>query len=118
MKISQNFVAFSEYMNFIIQKLKSKHTSLKKYTNCAKLTEQNYFFFSRFEGTRGENPQIFRTLAIGTIVLVVNFYKCYKSNVNPMSDVMSERARVQTNQTNHEINNADTTDGGKGTKGQ
>ena len=47
-------------------------------------------------------------LAIGTIVLVVNFYKCYKSNVNPMSDVMSERARVQTNQTNHEINNADT----------
>ena len=55
-------------------------------------------------------------LAIGTIVLVVNFYKCYKSNVNPMSDVMSERARVQTNQTNHEINNADTTDGGKGTK--
>ena len=57
-------------------------------------------------------------LAIGTIVLVVNFYKCYKSNVNPMSDVMSERARVQTNQTNHEINNADTTDGGKGTKGQ
>ena len=56
------------------------------------------------------------TLAIGTIVLVVNFYKCYKSNQNPMSDVMSERARVQTNQTNHEINNADTTDGGKGTK--
>ena len=33
-----------------------------------------------------------------------------------MSDVMSERARAQTNQTNHEINNADTTDGGKGTK--
>ena len=104
-------------MNFIIQKLKSKHTSLKKYTNCAKLTEQNYFFFSRFEGTRGENPQIFRTLAIGTIVLVVNFYKCYKSNQNP-NNVVSERTRVQTNQTNHEINNADTTDGGKGTKGQ
>ena len=37
--------------NFIIQKLKSKHTSLKKYTNWAKLTEQN---FSRFEGTREE----------------------------------------------------------------
>ena len=28
-------------VNFIIQKLKSKHTSLKKYTNRAKLTEQN-----------------------------------------------------------------------------
>ena len=51
-------------------------------------------------------------LAIGTIVLVVNFYKCYKSNQNP-NNVMSERTRVQTN---HEINNADTTDGGKGTK--
>ena len=35
-----------------------------------------------------------------------------------MSDVMSERTRVQTNQANHEINNADTTDGGKGTKSQ
>ena len=55
-------------------------------------------------------------LAIGTIVLVVNFYKCYKSNQNPMSDVMSERARFQINQTNHEINNADNTDGGKDTR--
>ena len=55
-------------------------------------------------------------LAIGTIVLVVNFYKCYKSNQNPISDVISERTRVQTNQTNHEINNADTTDGGKDDK--
>ena len=56
-------------------------------------------------------------LAIGTIVLVVNFYKCYKSNQNP-NNVVSERTRVHTNQTNHEINNADTTDGGKGTKSQ
>ena len=55
-------------------------------------------------------------LAIGTIVLVVNFYKCYKSNQNPISDVISERTRAQTNQTNHEINNADTTDGGKDDK--
>ena len=45
-------------MNFIIQKLKSKHTSHKKYTNWAKL------IFSRFEGTRGEKNQIFRTLAV------------------------------------------------------
>ena len=43
-------------VNFIIEKLKSKHTSLKKYTNWAKI------FFSRFEGTRGERNQIFRTL--------------------------------------------------------
>ena len=54
-------------------------------------------------------------LAIGTIVLVVNFYKCYKSNQNP-NNVMSERTRVQTNQLNHEINNADTTNGGKDAK--
>jgi hypothetical protein len=53
-------------------------------------------------------------LAIGTIVLVVNFYKCYKSN--HLNNVVSERTRVQTNQTNHEINNADTTDGGKDDK--
>ena len=45
-------------------------------------------------------------LAIGTIVLVVNFYKCYKSNQNP-NNVVSERTRVQTNQTNHEINIAE-----------
>jgi len=57
------------------------------------------------------------TLAIGTIVLVVNFYKCYKSNQNPISDVISERTRAQTNQTNHEINNADTTDGGSLARG-
>jgi len=56
-------------------------------------------------------------LAIGTIVLVVNFYKCYKSNQNPISDVISERTRAQTNQTNHEINNADTTDGGSLARG-
>ena len=47
-------------VNFIIQKLKIKHTSLKKYTNWAKLSEQNYLiktniFFSRFEGTTGES---------------------------------------------------------------
>ena len=35
---------FGIIVNFIIQKLKSKHTSLKK------------TFFSRFEGTRGEKP--------------------------------------------------------------
>ena len=42
---------FDIIVNFIIQKLKSKHTSLKKYANWAKL-----IYFSRFEGTRGENP--------------------------------------------------------------
>ena len=37
-------------MNFIIRELKSKHTSLKKYTNWDQLIS----FFSRFEGMRGE----------------------------------------------------------------
>ena len=45
-------------MNFIIQNTKSKHTSLRKYTNWAKLPEQNQYVFSRFEGTRGEKTNI------------------------------------------------------------
>ena len=32
---------FDIIVNFIIQKLKSKHTSVKKYTNWEKLTQQN-----------------------------------------------------------------------------
>ena len=48
---------FDIIVNFIIQKLKSKRTSLKKYTNY-KLSKTK-IFFSRFEGTRGENNQIF-----------------------------------------------------------
>ena len=44
-------------MNFIIQKLKSKHTSLKK---IYKLSKTN-IVFSHFEGTRGEKKQIFCT---------------------------------------------------------
>ena len=43
-------------MNFIIQKLKSNFLQ-KIY----KLSKTN-IFFSRLEGTRGENTQIFRTL--------------------------------------------------------
>ena len=35
------FPLCNKIVNFIIQKLKSKHTSLKKYKNGAKLTEQN-----------------------------------------------------------------------------
>ena len=54
-----NYVIFDIIANFIIQKLKSKHTFLKEYTNQAKLTA---IFFSGFEGTRGEKTQIFRTL--------------------------------------------------------
>ena len=45
-------------VNSIIQKLKSKHTSLKKIYQLSKTD----IFFSRFEGTRGEKTQIFRTL--------------------------------------------------------
>ena len=36
-----NYVKKNIIVNFIIQKLKSKRTSLKKYTNWAKLIEQN-----------------------------------------------------------------------------
>ena len=67
-------------VNFIIQKLKSKHTSLKKYTNWDKLS----IFFSCFEGTRGEKTQIFRLLVSCTtlffylssvrIIRVMGFY--------------------------------------------
>ena len=49
-------------MNFIIQKLKSKHTSLKKYTNWARLTEQNYIHFLSFRGNERRKKQIFRIL--------------------------------------------------------
>ena len=44
-------------MNFIIQKLKSKHTSLKKYSNWAKLI----YFYLVLREREGKN-QIFRTL--------------------------------------------------------
>ena len=45
-------------MDFIVQKLKSKHTSNKKYLY--KLRKTNTFF-SHFEGMRGGKTQIFRT---------------------------------------------------------
>ena len=50
-----NYVKNNMIVNFIIQRLKSKHTSLKKYTNCAKLI----YFLSHFEGTRGEKTKYF-----------------------------------------------------------
>ena len=39
--------------------MKSELTSLKKYSNRAKLTEQTNIFFSCFEGTRGEKNKYF-----------------------------------------------------------
>ena len=42
----------------IWQKLKSKHTSLKKYTKFFSVC----IFFSHFEGTRRDKNQTFRTL--------------------------------------------------------
>ena len=51
LKTREKYISFAQLVlfscskniivNFIIQKLKSKHTSLKKYTNWAKLTDQN-----------------------------------------------------------------------------
>ena len=52
------YIFWGKCAYYIIQKLKSKHTSLKKYWY--KLSKTN-IFFSRFEGTRGERNQIFRT---------------------------------------------------------
>ena len=46
-------------VNFNIQKLKSKHTSLKKYIKLSKTKWANYCFFSHFEGTRGEKNKYF-----------------------------------------------------------
>ena len=54
-------------VNFIIQKLKSKHTSLKKYTNWAKLIYFSLVLREREE----EKNQIFRTLVWSAIVLGV-----------------------------------------------
>ena len=45
-------------VNFIIEKLKSKPTSLKKYTNWAKLIEQNSYIFLSFWGNKRKKPQI------------------------------------------------------------
>ena len=48
-------------VNFIIQKLKSKHTSLKKYTNWDKLSCLSLYIFLSFWGNERRENQIFRT---------------------------------------------------------
>ena len=59
-----NYVKKNIIVHFILQKLKSKHTSLKKYTNWAKTNWAKLWhtFFSRLERTRGEKIQIFCSL--------------------------------------------------------
>ena len=53
--------------NFIIQKLKSKHISLKKSSNWAKLNEQNYYIFLSFWGNeRRKNPKYFTPLTLAS----------------------------------------------------
>ena len=59
-----NYVLFDIIVNFVIQKLKNKHTFLKKPQKVAKLSKAK---FSRFEGTRGDKNQIFRTLYISEV---------------------------------------------------
>jgi hypothetical protein len=54
-----NYVLFVMIVNFIIHKLKNKHTFLKKPQKVAKLSKAK---FSCFKGTRGDKNQIFRTL--------------------------------------------------------
>ena len=58
------YVLFDTIVNFIIQKLKNKHTFLKKPQKVAKLSKAK---FSRFEGTRGDKNQIFPTLEYSEI---------------------------------------------------
>ena len=55
-----NYVFFYD-CEFHHWKSKSKYTSLKKYTNWEKLTEQNSYIFLSFCARKGEKPQIFRT---------------------------------------------------------
>ena len=59
LKTREKYTSFAQYVdiivNFIIQKLKSKHTFLKKYTNWAKLGNE-----------RRKQQQIFRTLDLST----------------------------------------------------
>ena len=62
----------SPFVNFIFQKLKSKHTSRQE---IYKLRKTNTFF-SRFEGTRGEKKtQIFRTLVVQASAFLQNYAK-------------------------------------------
>ena len=66
-------------MKFIIQKLKSKHTSLKKYTNWAKLTEKIWYIFILFWGNkRRKNPNIL--LLKGQLILKANYQAVNSSN--------------------------------------
>ena len=53
-----SYVLFDIIVHFIIQKLKNKHTFLKKPQKVAKLSKAK---FSHFEGTRGDKKQIFPT---------------------------------------------------------
>ena len=50
-------------MNIVIPKLESKPTSLKKYINWAKLTEQNWHIFLSFWENERRKSQIFNTQA-------------------------------------------------------
>ena len=68
LKLREKWISFAQFVYFlremcllfntIIQKLKSKHTSLKKYTNW-ELTEQNWYIFLSFWGNeRRKKPNI------------------------------------------------------------
>ena len=65
-----NYVLFDIIVNFIFQKLKNTHFPQKVY----KLSKAK---FSRFEGTRGDKNQIFRTIEyIGETTIRSDRY-CY-----------------------------------------
>ena len=59
---THNYVSFNTFVHFNIQKLKNKHTFLKKYTNWES------WGISHFDRTRGEKNQIFPTWNTSALV--------------------------------------------------
>ena len=80
---------FDIIVNFIIQKLKSKHISLKEYTNCGKLTEKNQvYFFCVLRERKEKETKYFapKSFANGTLCQeYVESYVAYVSVESPTS---------------------------------
>ena len=58
-----NYVKKNIIVNFIIQKLKSKHTSFKKYTNWAKLINPTYTYKFQLKTTQIPYVKMYQELA-------------------------------------------------------
>ena len=73
---NSQFCQKNSFGTFIFQKLKSKNTSLKKYTNWAQLTEQNWYnFLSFWENERRKKNKYFTHMSLfGRAKCTLNFY--------------------------------------------